>query len=112
MNPSILPGAHSAVIRLVDGRLCNVDSGRPRGVNGDARLSHERINPGIELLYGPRCPGEIANSLAEISRGRQLLGYNPQGGLGDKVGEMIGSVKTGGRMTGVAATRPVPDGPR
>ena len=67
----------------------NVGSGRGTSVNEVARLLISILQPHVEPLYESSRPGEIRHSVADISRIRDLLGFEPQENLADGIAEVI-----------------------
>jgi UDP-glucose 4-epimerase len=67
----------------------NVGSGQGTSVNQIARLLIDKIRPGTRPVYEGAHPGEIRNSIADISRIRKVLGYEPQARLSEKIDEVI-----------------------
>jgi UDP-glucose 4-epimerase len=82
----------------VSGEVFNVGTGKGTSVKEIARLLTEKLRPGLEPRFQPPQPGEVRHSVADISKIRKMLGFHPQGGLTDKVDEVIAwnrSEKTG-----------------
>ncbi|KPL24801.1 MAG: hypothetical protein AMJ93_01565 [Anaerolineae bacterium SM23_84] len=73
----------------VGGETINVGSGEGTSVNQIATLLCGRLRPDLSPQYAPAHPGELRNSIADISKARRLLGYEPQGRLEDKIDEVI-----------------------
>ncbi len=67
----------------------NVGTGTGSSVNQIARLLIDKIRPGLEPAYDDPQPGEIRNSIADISQIREQLGFEPQGVLSEKIDEVI-----------------------
>ncbi|HBY96918.1 MAG: NAD-dependent epimerase/dehydratase family protein [Ardenticatenaceae bacterium] len=82
-------GATLAALQAPTGATCNVGSGRATSVNEIAALLISRINPKIGPAYAPAPPGELRNSIADITAARQLLGYEPQRSLATHIDEVI-----------------------
>ena len=95
----------------VSGEVFNVGSGKGTTVKEVARLLTEKLQPGLEPRFQPPQPGEIRHSVADISKIRRMLGFRPEGGLAERIDEVIAwnrSVQAGSR--GTAGTRtPTPD---
>ena len=70
----------------------NLGSGRPRSVNQVADLLRRKIDPSRTIGYAPKKPGEITNSVADISAARSALGFNPTGVLEDRIDEVIDAI--------------------
>jgi len=79
----------AAVERDVSGVAINVGSGVATSVNQIADMLRRRIAPQVEPLRGPAQPGELRNSIADITLARELLGYEPQRTLEDNLDEVI-----------------------
>ncbi len=73
----------------VHGEAFNVGSGKGTSVNQIASLLCARLRPGISPRYAPAHPGELRNSIADISKARQAWGYEPQARLEDRIDEVI-----------------------
>jgi UDP-glucose 4-epimerase len=65
----------------IDGQVFNVGSGRGTTVNHLAALLCARIAPGLAAEYAPEHAGELRYSVADITKARTLLGYEPRGDL-------------------------------
>jgi len=72
-----------------DGQVFNIATGRGTTINQLASLLCQRINPGITPLHEPAHPGELQNSVADISRARAVLHYTPQGRLEAQLDDII-----------------------
>ncbi len=73
----------------VAGEVFNIGTGRATSVNEVATLLCRKLNPAIRPEYAPEHPGELRNSVPDISKARRLLGYDPKGRLEDKIDEVI-----------------------
>lgn len=71
----------------------NLGSGLPRSVNEIAELLRSKIAPAISIRHAEARPGEINNSVADITAAREALGYGPQGRLDDLVDEVIAAIR-------------------
>ncbi len=71
----------------------NLGSGLPRSVNEIAELLRSKIAPAISIRHAEARPGEINNSVADITAAREALGYSPQGRLDDLVDEVIAAIR-------------------
>ncbi len=78
-----------AMDRDISGCAINVGTGRPTTVNEVARLLIERISPGIEPEYAAAQDGEPADSFADTTRLKELLGFVPSATLGERLDEVI-----------------------
>lgn len=71
------------------GIVCNIGTGRATSVNELAALLVARLNPHLTPHYGPAHPGELRNSIADITAARQHLGYEPRHMLADDIDDVI-----------------------
>lgn len=78
-----------AALQAPGGATFNVGTGRATSVNEIAALLISRINPAISPEYAPAVPGELRNSIADISAAREGLGYEPQRSLAMHIDEVI-----------------------
>nr|MBC7244102.1 SDR family NAD(P)-dependent oxidoreductase [Chloroflexota bacterium] len=85
----VVEATFRALVRPVHGEVCNVGSGVGTSVNQLAALLCARMHPGIEPQHIPAHPGELRNSVADIRKARELLGYEPRGRLVEKIDEVI-----------------------
>ncbi len=67
----------------------NVGSGQGMTVNQIAALLCARLRPDIKPEHLPEHPGELRNSVADITRANQQLGYRPRVRLEDRIDEVI-----------------------
>jgi len=72
-----------------DGQVFNIGSGRGVTVNTLARLLCQHINPRLMPVHQPAHPGELRNSVADITRARTVLKYVPQGQLEMQLDDII-----------------------
>lgn len=77
----------------VTGEVLNVGTGRGTDINKIARILISKVNPGIKAKYAKEKLGEPRNSIADISRARKIIKFNPQGSLNCKIDEVIDSVR-------------------
>jgi UDP-glucose 4-epimerase len=61
----------------VSGEVMNVGTGNATTVNEVAIQLCARLAPGTAPRHAPAQPGELRNSIADISKARRLLGYAP-----------------------------------
>jgi nucleoside-diphosphate-sugar epimerase len=59
------------------GVTINIAMGESHTLNQLVATLNELLGCEVEPLYGPPRPGDVAESLADISRARELLGYAP-----------------------------------
>jgi nucleoside-diphosphate-sugar epimerase len=60
------------------GEVMNVAGGRRVSLNQLLREIRELTHAQVEARYQPARPGDVRDSLADLSRARELLGYEPQ----------------------------------
>jgi UDP-glucose 4-epimerase len=80
----------------VSGEVFNVGTGRGTSVKEVARLLTQKLRPGLEPRFRPPQPGEIRHSIADISKIRRMLGFQPEGSLAEKIDEVIAWNRTEG----------------
>jgi UDP-glucose 4-epimerase len=85
----IVEATFRAMLNDVHGEVFNIGSGGGITVNQIASLLCARLRPDISPQHAPAQPGELRNSIADISKARQLLGYEPHGHLEDRIDEVI-----------------------
>jgi len=82
-----------AVLLALDADLqdetLNVGTGRGTSVNQIARLLIQKLHPDLAPVYAPAQRGEIRHSVADISRIRAKVGYEPAGVLRDRIDDVI-----------------------
>lgn len=78
-----------AALDLAGSGVFNLGSGQGVTVNRLAELLCRRINPQLSPLYQPAHPGELRNSVADISRAGAALRYAPQGRLEKQLDDII-----------------------
>lgn len=61
-----------------DGEVLNVACGSTTKINELAELVFELVGKNTGVEYAPPRPGEIRDSWADISKAKELLGYEPQ----------------------------------
>ena len=62
----------------VDGAVANIAGGRPRTVNEVLRAVADALGSWVEPVRTPRRPGDVRRTHADISRARDLLGWEPR----------------------------------
>lgn len=68
---------------MLEGRLvprhevCNIAFGQSISLNGLWSLLREISGTNLEPVYGPERRGDVRNSLADLSKARDLIGYAP-----------------------------------
>jgi nucleoside-diphosphate-sugar epimerase len=73
----------------VGSEVFNVGSGRGTTVNQIASMLCARLRPDVVPEHVAAHPGELRNSIADIGKARQFLGYEPQARLEDRIHEVI-----------------------
>ncbi|MGD2175124.1 MAG: GDP-mannose 4,6-dehydratase, partial [Candidatus Brocadiaceae bacterium] len=63
------------------GTVCNVGCGERHTLNELLQLLQELLGISVEPEYGPPRAGDVQHSLADISRAREVLGYEPAVGF-------------------------------
>ncbi|HET9530875.1 MAG TPA: GDP-mannose 4,6-dehydratase, partial [Blastocatellia bacterium] len=73
-----------------DYRALNIGTGRPSSINQIARRLAEGLGKHIEPeIVGKYREGDIRHCVADISRARALLGYEPKVGLDEGIPELL-----------------------
>jgi len=85
----IVEATCQAMLSGVHGEAINVGSGTGTSVNQVASLLCARLRPDIVPSHEPEHPGELRNSIADIGKARQLLGYEPRHKLEDRIDDVI-----------------------
>ena len=71
------------------GQIFNCGTGKATSVKELAEIVIELSGKEIELTFGERRKGDILHSLADISRAREILGYQPKVELKEGLGQLI-----------------------
>lgn len=85
----IVDATFRAMVCPAGGVVLNIGSGNGTTVNQVAQLLCSRLRPDISPVHAPPHPGELRNSVADIRRAKQLLGYEPHGQLVERIDEVI-----------------------
>jgi dTDP-L-rhamnose 4-epimerase len=73
-----------------NGHALNIGSGQPITIREVATFMAEELNiPTEQEITGKYRAGDIRHCYADISRARRVLGYSPQVGFRDGVGELV-----------------------
>lgn len=80
-----------------NGQIMNIGSGKGTTVNGVAQMIIDRMSAGMNPEYGPMQAGEPGDSIADITKARELIKYGPRYSLSDKIDEIIEWNKIKGR---------------
>lgn len=59
------------------GQVCNIAYGERETLLDIYRIISESLGVNLEPVFGPARPGDIRHSNADISRAREILGYDP-----------------------------------
>lgn len=78
-------GGESAVL--------NLGGGTPHTIGEVISLVRRMSKKPLEVIYGPRNPGDISYSLADITRAKKLLGWSPTKTLEDIVADGLNSYR-------------------
>lgn len=89
----IAVGVTSALEREGLSGVFNLGSGRARSVNEIAELLRAKIAPSVEIAHAAARPGEINNSVADITAARQALDFTPIGNLDALADEVIEAIR-------------------
>ncbi|MEW6443404.1 MAG: NAD-dependent epimerase/dehydratase family protein [bacterium] len=71
------------------GEILNVGTGRGTSVLEIAQMLTGKLGPHLEPVYQIRHPGELRNSIADVSKIRNLLGFQARKELREKIDEII-----------------------
>jgi nucleoside-diphosphate-sugar epimerase len=74
---NVVDGVLRACTAEVSGMVLNVATGSRISLNDLFRALRELVGSTVNPSYGPRRAGDVLDSQADISRARQLLGYEP-----------------------------------
>lgn len=88
----IVQGNICAMYSNVHGQPFNIGSGQGMSVNEIADLLVAKIAPNLPPVYADSQAGETRNSVADISRAKQWLGYQPTQRFEDNVDELIRAI--------------------
>lgn len=81
--------------KVNDGMPINVAGGKNISINGLLELVNKIIGKNIEAIFEKPQRGDVHDSLADISRAKKFLGYNPSYNLLIGLKETIGWMKKG-----------------
>jgi nucleoside-diphosphate-sugar epimerase len=62
----------------VDGEIVNIGAGRAKTVNEVLRAVSEAVGTWIDPVRKPKRPGDVRHTLADITKARTLLGWEPR----------------------------------
>lgn len=74
----IARATHLALESEVNGEVMNIGTGHATTVGTVAHELIQRLAPGLAPGYAAAQPGELRNSIADITKARRLLGYEPE----------------------------------
>jgi UDP-glucose 4-epimerase len=82
------------------GRAINVAMGGSHTLNDLVAELNDLMNTAIEPIYGPPRPGDVPESLADVSLARDVLGYEPTVGFRDGLQRTIDWLAAAGQPVG------------
>jgi len=71
------------------GQVFNVGTGVATSVRQIAEMLRQAIRPDARTTYEPGRPEELRCAVADITKARRMMGYDPQCRLADGIGEVI-----------------------
>ena len=83
---------HATLLALtadLQAETINVGTGTGTSINQVARLLVEKLMPDIKPVHDDPHPGEIRHSIADISKMKKLLGFQPRLRFPEKIDEVI-----------------------
>lgn len=87
-----------AMERAPDKAVLNIGTGTGTSVNRIAGLLLEKLGADLEPVKAPLPLGEPKDSIADISKARRLLGFDPSTRMEYALGEVIESVRRSGQL--------------
>ena len=75
------------------GNVFNVGTGTATSVNQIGDMLCSRISPAMECAHGPERPGELRNSIADITKTTYHPGYKPTYRLRESIDNVIEWIK-------------------
>lgn len=85
----------AAVSEGCDGAVCNIATGKRITLEELAQKIIRALGKNIKARYEPPRPGDIKHSLADITRARELMGYEPEYTIDTGLAETIAFFKKG-----------------
>ena len=85
----VVEGTLRAMSSDAHNEVFNIGSGVGTSVNQVAALLCARLHPDLAPIHVAEHPGELRNSVADIQKARQMLGYEPRSRLEDRIDEII-----------------------
>jgi nucleoside-diphosphate-sugar epimerase len=71
------------------GEVINVACGQSTSLNAIVALVNQALGTDLKPLYAPPRPGDVRDSLADIGKARQLLGYAPSVDVGQGIAQTV-----------------------
>lgn len=71
----------------------NLGTGRGTSLNELARLTIDRVRPGLQAVHEPARPGELRYSIADIGAARRALGFAPRRSLATDIDGVIAEIR-------------------
>ena len=62
----------------IAGEIINVACGQHITINDLAKVMADTLNINTDIIYAPPREGDVLHSLADISKAKKMLGYNPE----------------------------------
>jgi UDP-glucose 4-epimerase len=72
-----------------DGAVINIGAGRPKTVNDVLRSVSDATGRWIEPVRSPKRPGDVRDTIADVARARELLGWEAKADWDSAVGETV-----------------------
>jgi UDP-glucose 4-epimerase len=88
----VVQGFLGAMDHDVSGETFNIGSGKPRSVNSVLRALQNVMGTEIATMHAPAVPGELRNSVADITRARMRLHYEPRHEFESSLSEVVAQV--------------------
>jgi UDP-glucose 4-epimerase len=67
----------------------NIGTGHPTSINRLAHIIRDKMDPNAKVIHLDDHHGELKNSIADISKAKEVLGYWPERALEDAIHEVI-----------------------
>ena len=90
----IVQGTVKAMYAKKNGLVCNLGTGVGSTVNDILSFLVKDLKMKPSISHESRRPEELVNSVADISKAREYLGFFPQRVFPDKIDEVIKSIKS------------------
>lgn len=72
-----------------DGQIFNIGGGRAKSVNDVLRSVADALGIWIDPVFSPRRPGDVRDTLADVTRAREVLGWEPRTSWEDAVAATV-----------------------